>query len=128
MPSSYLFLNDLRVHYLHWNLEDGGQPAVLLHGLASNARIWERTVPFLTQNGLVPLAPDGRGHGLTDKPDGDYGFDTFQGDLAAFINATHMERPLLIGHSWGAALALYYAARVAVGPRAPLGLVLVDGG
>jgi pimeloyl-ACP methyl ester carboxylesterase len=128
MPSSYLFLNDIRLHYLHWNLGDAGRPVVLLHGLASNARIWEKVAPRLVQNGLQPLAPDLRGHGLTDKPDGDYGFETYARDLAAFSEACGLERPLLVGHSWGAMLALDYAARFAIGPRAPAGVILVDGG
>jgi len=128
MTSSYLFLNDLRVHYLQWAPQSMATPVVLLHGLASNAHIWELTAPFLVDAGYAPLAPDARGHGLTDKPDGDYGFTTISNDLLAFVEACHLERPLLVGHSWGASLAMDYAARYPIGPRAPRGLVLVDGG
>jgi pimeloyl-ACP methyl ester carboxylesterase len=128
MPSSYLYLNDLRVHYLQWNLESRGKPAILLHGLASNARIWEQVAPLLTAGGLKVIAPDARGHGLTDKPEGDYGFDTYFRDLSALINAFDLERPLLVGHSWGASIALDYAARVRQGRHAASGIVLVDGG
>lgn len=127
MNSSYVLVNDLRYHYYQWNLGDGGQAVLLLHGLASNARIWERVAPYLVEAGLTPLAPDLRGHGLTDKPDGDYGFDTYARDLAAFLDTCNLEHPVLVGHSWGAMLALDYAARFAVGPRSPAGIVLVDG-
>jgi pimeloyl-ACP methyl ester carboxylesterase len=128
MQSSYLLINGNRTHYLHWNLEDGGQPVLLLHGLASNARIWQALAPDLVSAGLVPIAPDARGHGLTDKPGGSYGLDSFLRDLAAFIDAAHLERPVLVGHSWGGMLALEYAARYSFGARAPAKLVLVDGG
>lgn len=129
MNSSYLLLNGLRVHYLHWNIAESGRPALLLHGLASNARIWELTVPYLAGSGMAPLlAPDARGHGLTDKPDGDYSFDIFNQDLLAFLEVMNLEKPLLIGHSWGANLAVSFASRFSTGPRAPAGLVLVDGG
>jgi pimeloyl-ACP methyl ester carboxylesterase len=128
MTSSYLFLNDLRVHYLQWTPQNMAAPVVLLHGLASNAHIWELTAPYLVDAGFAPLAPDARGHGLTDKPDGDYGFATISKDLLAFVEACHLERPWLVGHSWGASLAMDYAARYSIGPRAPRGLVLVDGG
>lgn len=128
MLSSYLYLNDLRVHYLHWKTESNESPVVMLHGLASNARIWELVAPYLVEGGLAPLAPDLRGHGLTDKPDGDYGFDSFRGDLAAFIKVLDLERPLLVGHSWGAMVVLDYAARYPFGPGSPAGIVLVDGG
>lgn len=127
MSSSFLYLNDLRIHYLQWG-EPDGFPVILLHGLASNARIWEMVAPPLAERGLRLLAWDARGHGLSDKPDGDYGFDPFVRDLAAFIEACRLEHPLLVGHSWGGHLALEYAARFTVGPRAPCGLALVDGG
>ena len=127
MPSSYLLLNNLRVHYLHWDPKSDGQPVVMLHGLASNTRIWELVAPLLLKHGLNPLAYDQRGHGLTDKPDGDYGFETFSRDLAAFLDACNLERPVLVGHSWGAWVALEYAARHSAGPLAPSALVMVDG-
>jgi pimeloyl-ACP methyl ester carboxylesterase len=128
MQSSYLLINELRVHYLRWNRGGSRLPVVLLHGLASNARIWELVAPNLVDADHDVLALDLRGHGLTDKPDGDYGFDTFHRDLAGFIDALDLERPLLVGHSWGASLALDYAARKSIGSRSPSGIVLVDGG
>ena len=128
MESSYIFVNGIRLHYLRWNPHGDGQPVVLLHGLASNARIWELVAPHLVDAGLVPYAPDLRGHGLTDKPDSDYGFDTYAQDLVACLDTCNIESPVLVGHSWGAMLALDYAARFPVGPRAPRALILVDGG
>jgi len=128
MPSSYLLINNLRVHYLHWNLDGTGRQVLLLHGLASNARIWELTAPYLYKQDLVLVAPDLRGHGLTDKPGGVYDLDTYMRDLAAFANATNLERPVIVGHSWGAVLALEFAARFPFGPLSPAGIVLVDGG
>lgn len=128
MISSYVLLNDLRARYLIWQKDWLGQPVVLLHGLASNARIWERTAPHLLNAGLFPIALDQRGHGQTDKPEGDYGFDTFTHDLAAFLDACNIERPILVGHSWGASVVVDYASRFLVGPRAPSAIVLVDGG
>jgi len=128
MNSSYLFANQLRVHYLRWDSDGQQRPVLLLHGLASNARIWELVGPHLAELGWPAIAPDARGHGLTDKPDGDYGFKTFRGDLLALIDILNLERPLLVGHSWGAAIALDYAAQFPAGPRAPAGVILVDGG
>ena len=85
MASSFVSLNGIRFHYLTWNQGMGGRPVILLHGLASNARIWDLVAPHLLQDGLVPIALDQRGHGLSDGPDGDYGFEPFTGDLAAFL-------------------------------------------
>lgn len=128
MPDSYLYLNGLRVHYLYWNLAGEGHPVIFLHGLASNARIWEKVAPVLAEENFRLYAPDVRGHGLTDKPDGNYDFDTLRADLSAFIETCNLERPLLVGHSWGASLALDYASQISAGARAPCGIFLVDGG
>jgi pimeloyl-ACP methyl ester carboxylesterase len=128
MGSSYLYLNNLRFHYLHWNLDHGDRPIVLLHGLASNARIWELVAPYLAEQGFRIFALDQRGHGLTDKPDSEYSFSAFRSDLLAFLDACQLENPVLVGHSWGGMVALDYAAQHVAGPRAPAGVFLVDGG
>ncbi len=127
-PSSYLYANNLRIHYLHWNASSAGRAVLLLHGLASNARIWSHVATRLAQIELELFAPDMRGHGLTDKPEDDFSFDAYAKDLTAFIQALELKKPVLIGHSWGATVALDYAARFQIGPYAPAGIVLVDGG
>ncbi len=126
--SAYLFANNLRFHYLRWNQDAPGQPVVFLHGLASNARIWELVAERLAGSDYPLYALDARGHGLTDKPDEGYDFETFTNDLGAFLDACAIERPVLAGHSWGAQVALSYAARFRSGQRAPRGTILVDGG
>jgi pimeloyl-ACP methyl ester carboxylesterase len=131
MQSSYLYLNDLRVHYLRWDAADRDYPVVLLHGLSSSARLWELVAPRLADQGLTCYAPDARGHGFSDKPEDspeNYSFTCVTSDLAAFLETCKLERPLLVGHSWGGMLALDYAARTRIGERAPRGIVLVDGG
>jgi len=131
MQSSYLYLNDLRVHYLRWESADREFPVVLLHGLSSSARIWELVAPHLAEKGLSCYAPDERGHGFSDKPEDsaeNYGFACVTSDLAAFLEVCQLDRPLLVGHSWGGMLALEYAARKHIGEREPRGIVLVDGG
>lgn len=128
MPSSYLYLNGLRHHYLHWNLEDNGSPLLFLHALGANARTWEPVAACLAGEGYTLLAPDLRGHGQTDSPDEDYSLAAIASDLASFLAMADLGRPVIIGHAWGALLALDYAARFPFGPRAPAGIVLVDGG
>lgn len=120
--SSYVEVRGLRFHYLDWGGE--GPTLVLLHGLASTARIWDLTAPYLASWARV-VALDQRGHGLTDKPRDGYGFDDVSKDLEAFLEATDLGKPLLVGHSWGGCVALHYASRR---PEAVAGLALVDGG
>lgn len=125
LTSSYLLLNHLRFHYFNWGGD--GQPLVLLHGLASSARIWDLVAPHLIENFRV-FALDQRNHGLTDAADDGFDFEAITRDAYAFVEAMNLERPILVGHSWGASTVLAYAAARSVGPFAPAGIVLVDGG
>ena len=102
-----------------------GAPVVLLHGLASNARIWDGVAQRLADAGLRVAALDLRGHGESEQPAAGYDFATVCRDLEAALKALGVERPVLAGHSWGANVALQYAAERA---GAVAGLVLVDGG
>jgi pimeloyl-ACP methyl ester carboxylesterase len=101
MRSFVLVVEGLRLHGLRWDDLGRGLPALLVHGLASNARIWERVAPALAEGGLAPIALDLRGHGLSDKPEAGYDLATFSADLRAAIRDLDLKSPMLIGHSWG---------------------------
>jgi len=109
--------------------EDGGEaPVLLVHGLSSNARLWEAVADRLSAAGHPVAAVDQRGHGRSDKPDGGYDFETLIADLAAVVTTLGwdpMRPPIVAGQSWGANVVLELAA-----VRADLvaALVLVDGG
>ncbi|MCD6022186.1 MAG: Alpha/beta hydrolase fold [Actinomycetia bacterium] len=111
----------VRVH----DAPSAGAPGLLLlHGLASSRRIWDLMLPRLTRAFRV-VTYDARGHGLSAKPASGYGFDTVIADALAVLRATRLRRALMVGHSWGASVALELAARH---PRSIGGAVLVDGG
>jgi pimeloyl-ACP methyl ester carboxylesterase len=112
----------IRLHARDWG--GSGQAVVLLHGLASNARIWDGVAPRLTGAGLRVVALDQRGHGASDQPASGYDFGTLVRDLVAALAALEVERPVLVGHSWGANVALQLAADR---PGTLAGLALVDG-
>ncbi|MHB8573736.1 MAG: alpha/beta fold hydrolase [Dehalococcoidia bacterium] len=124
MPARERFVdaNGLRFHLYDWG--GNGMPLVLLHGLASNARIWDFVAPLLVDRARV-VAVDQRSHGFTAGPDVGYGFDETAADLAAVIVGLGFEHPVVAGHSWGANVAVEFAARK---PGVPAGLILVDGG
>lgn len=98
---------------------------LLVHGLASNARLWDGVARRLAEAGRRSVAIDLRGHGRSDKPDDGYDFDTIAGDLASAIGALGLDRPILVGQSWGAGVVLDFAVRH---PELSRGIVLVDGG
>ena len=112
----------IRLHYRDWGGD--GPPLLLLHGLSSNSRIWDLTAPLLIERFHV-VALDQRSHGRSDQPDDGYGFDDVTADLQAFIETLAIESPTIVGHSWGANVALTYAV---AHPDAVRSIVLVDGG
>jgi pimeloyl-ACP methyl ester carboxylesterase len=120
-------LRGLRFHYQEYAGDRSGaerRAIVLLHGLASNARWWQLVAPLLAHRFRV-VALNQRGHGQTDKPEGGYDFVSVIGDLDAFFTELRIERPVIVGHSWGGNVALEFAA---THTDRTCGLVLVDGG
>jgi pimeloyl-ACP methyl ester carboxylesterase len=117
-------LDGLRFHAIDWGGPAAATPLVLLHGLASQAHIWDLVAPRLAERMRV-IALDQRGHGLSDKPDTGYDFASVTRDLDHFLNALQFEHVVLAGHSWGGSVALDYAVQR---PERVSGLILIDGG
>src|SRR5262249_27599103 len=72
-------------------------PIVLVHGLASNLRLWDGVAERLNAEGHTVVAVDQRGHGRSDAPDSGYEIGTAVADLLALIQALGLERPLVAG-------------------------------
>jgi pimeloyl-ACP methyl ester carboxylesterase len=105
----YFERDGVRLHYLEWGGPVAGRPSMLLlHGLGSNARFWERTAAEL--DGRHLLALDQRSHGLSDRPVEGNANPTFVADAHALVERAGLDRPVVAGHSWGAVIALEYAA------------------
>lgn len=98
-----------------------GPPIVLVHGLSSNLRIWDAVAEQLAGRFRV-VAYDQRHHGLSDDAD-DYSWEALSGDLSRIVDELGLKDPVVVGHSWGASVALQYAAI-----RPVRGVVCVDGG
>jgi pimeloyl-ACP methyl ester carboxylesterase len=100
-----------RFHYLSWGAERTEFPsALLLHGITSSALSWVRVGPALVERYRV-YALDMRGHGESIKPlPGNYSLRQTADDALALIAKLGLERPVLIGHSWGGATAMVLAS------------------
>ena len=119
---SHISVNGNSFHFRNWGGD--GQAVVLVHGLASNCRIWDLVAPILSQQFRV-VAIDQRGHGESFKPDTGYDFATVVSDLHGFMGALEITDPVIVGHSWGGDVALEYAV---AHPGRVRGLCFVDGG
>jgi pimeloyl-ACP methyl ester carboxylesterase len=122
----------LNLRVLEWSRpeDSSGSPLLLVHGLASNARLWDGPARHLAQMGHAVTAIDLRGHGFSDKPDHGYEMTTVVDDIADVINTIYSQRssagkPIVIGQSWGGNLVVELAHRHGDLIR---GIVAVDGG
>lgn len=97
---------------------------MLIHGLASTQHIWDLIIPTLARSFRV-ITIDQRGHGESSKPSTGYDFDSVCADLGAVLRATGRGKPILVGHSYGANVAIDFASR---NPKTVAGVFCVDGG
>jgi pimeloyl-ACP methyl ester carboxylesterase len=101
------------------------RPYLLVHGLASNARLWDQVADRLAAAGHPVWAVDLRAHGLSDAPESGYDTTTAAGDLATIIGELGLIRPVVAGQSWGGNVVVQLAAKHSELVGA---LALVDGG
>lgn len=98
---------------------------VLVHGLASNARMWDGVALRLADLGYRVVTVDLRGHGRSSKPDHGYDVPRVADDLAEVIDRLGLARPVVAGQSWGGNVVVELAVRR---PDTCRGIVCVDGG
>src|SRR5215831_19182186 len=94
--SSFIDVNDIRLHYLEWDLaqpqslsdvqsaqdafDDDAIPLVMIHGLGATADTWQLVAEHLYRRHCI-IAFDLRGHGLSDQPESGYDLVTMAEDL-----------------------------------------------
>ena len=108
--------------------ETSAVPLVLIHGLASNALLWEGAALEFAALGHAVVAVDLRGHGLSEKPDDGYDMQTVTNDVAGVLRvlaSQGYERPVVAGQSWGGNVVIELAL---THPELVRGVVAVDGG
>ncbi|MFM9372784.1 alpha/beta fold hydrolase [Streptomyces sp. Da 82-17] len=86
-----------------------GTPVVYLNGAYASQRHWKPTVAELGGD-WRHITFDGRARGKSRKS-ADYSFEACQRDLDAVLTARGVERPILVGWSYGAFTAMYWAER-----------------
>ena len=79
---------------------------VLLHGWPEIAYSWRYQIKALADAGYPVIAPDNRGYGASDKPDGveNYQIGKLTSDCAGLLDHYGVEKAVFVGHDWGAIL------------------------
>ena len=84
-----------------------GAPVVLVHGWACSAYTYRHLLPVLAAAGYRAVAPDLKGHGLSDKPldPHSYSAEAMAAFVGELVTALGFDRVALVGHSLGGGIA-----------------------
>jgi pimeloyl-ACP methyl ester carboxylesterase len=105
----FVELGNLKFHYQQAG-PVGAPDAVLIHGVTGNLAVWMLSglMTKLARQFRV-TAYDMRGHGYSDTPADHYSTADMAADFAALHSALGLKPALVMGHSFGAAVALHAA-------------------
>ncbi len=117
---SYVRAGDLLTRYRVWGA--AGSPIVLVHGAAESADTWSRLAPLLAKTHRV-YAYDVTGWGYSQRR-GPYDAAHLAAQLLGFVTAMRLDRPVLVGHSLGAAIVAEATLRA---PTSVGGALFLDG-
>lgn len=120
-----VILNNIELFVLDTETEG---PAILcLHGRWGRGEVWADLMRRYGQQYRV-IAPDQRGHGLSDKPLSRYTAEEMAEDAVGLLDALGIESCVLLGHSMGAQIAAHAAVmfpdrirKVAILDKTPAG-------
>jgi pimeloyl-ACP methyl ester carboxylesterase len=103
-------INNHQIHIETHGPKDG-QPVVLLHHGLGSTRSWRKQVPVLAANGFHVILYDRWGYGQSEaRPYLEVpSFRDDLADLEAILSDFTRQPPILIGHSDGGTVALYWA-------------------
>jgi pimeloyl-ACP methyl ester carboxylesterase len=94
----------LRLHVREWGKADG-RPILFIHGWSQNHLCWAKQCESGLADEFRLVAYDLRGHGMSDAPLGPEHYTDgglWADDVAAIIENLRLDRPVLVGWSYGA--------------------------
>ncbi|HEU4759323.1 MAG TPA: alpha/beta hydrolase, partial [Dehalococcoidia bacterium] len=101
-----LLANGINIHYQQVG---EGPDVVMLHGLTGNLAVWHLKIGRVMKQEFRVTTYDLRGHGYTDVPRTGYTTGVMAEDLRGLLDSLGLERPYLVGHSFGADVILHFA-------------------
>src|SRR5450631_189447 len=101
----FVIADDITLHYVQWGTQ--GTPIICTHGMTANAMCFQALADELAPDHRI-IAYDIRGRGDSDKLEEGYSIPIYATDLAALIDELELERPIVLGHSLGAMISLYF--------------------
>lgn len=120
----FVYDNGVRIHYYHAVPAPGKPVIVMVHGVTDNGLCWT-TLTWKLQDAYDIYMLDARGHGLSDPFTSSDDGETLIKDVVGFVKAMNFEKPILMGHSMGAATVMRVGAEY---PDLAKAVIMLDPG
>ena len=83
-----------------------GRPVLVLHGWGVSSDPWQTVQNILSEQGFKVICPDLPGFGKSKTPESAWCLDDYLAWLIEFIDFLKLEKPIIIGHSFGGRVAI----------------------
>jgi pimeloyl-ACP methyl ester carboxylesterase len=103
----YAYVNGIELYY---EIQGSGRPLILLHGGLMSSEMFGPILPALTEQHQVILV-DLQGHGRTADIDRPLDVRLIADDIVALADHLGLDRPDVVGYSFGGGVALQVAIR-----------------
>ena len=120
----YAYVNGIRIHYYHAKPAQGKRSMVMVHGVTDIGLSWT-TLTLKLQDSYDIYMLDARGHGLSDPFTSTDNGETLIKDIVDFVHVMKIEKPILMGHSMGAATVMRVGAEY---PDLAKAIIMLDPG
>lgn len=118
----YVYANGIRIHYYHAVPAPEKPVIVMVHGVTDIGLCWT-TLTWKLQDLYDIYMVDTRGHGLSDPFTVSDDGETLVKDVVEFVHAMNFEKPILMGHSMGAATVMRVGAEY---PELSKAIIMLD--
>ncbi len=105
----FVYVNGIRIHYYRAIPAPGKPVIVMVHGVMDSGLTWGRVAPELQADYDIYML-DSRGHGLSDPFTASDNGESMIKDVVGFVQVMNLEKPILMGHSLGAATVMRVGA------------------
>lgn len=102
-------------------------PIILLHGLTSSYKAWDKMLPFLSELSRTIIMPDMRGCGLSSRPEraDDYELEKHAEDIKLLMEKERIKKAVIVGHCFGSMVGATFGSLY---PQKTERLILVNTG
>ncbi|MCD6147845.1 alpha/beta hydrolase [bacterium] len=106
MRNGKLSIQGLKINY---RAVGEKHPFLILHGWGGSSESWKAVMEELSKRGFFLICPDLPGFGTSETPSCPWSLKDYVGFVSGFVSSLKMEKFILLGHSFGGAIAILFS-------------------